>query len=164
VLQRRCTECHGEKKQKGELRLDLKAHALKGGENGAVIVPGDSGKSALFRRSVSEDADERMPPKGERLGSEEIASLKRWIDAGAQWPESAADLAASVDVRLRHWSFQPVKAAGKTNVDAFIAGKLKDAGLAMAPAADRRTLIRRAFMDVIGLPPAPEEVEAFVAA
>ena len=165
LLAKHCTECHGEKKQKAELRLDLRAPALKGGENGAVILPGDGGKSPLLQRVLSTDKEEQMPPKGERLDKEEVAALKAWIEAGAPWPESAADRAAAVDSRLQHWSLQPVKvaASGGASIDTFIAEKLKEAGLAMSPEADRRTLIRRATFDVTGLPPTPEEVEAFVA-
>ena len=167
LLEKRCTECHGEKKQKADLRLDRKAHAFKGGESGAVIVAGDSAKSPLFQRVISDDEDERMPPRkagGKALGKEEIAVLKTWIDAGAVWPESAADKAAAEDRRLRHWSLQPVKVAAnaKPSVDSFIAAKLKDGGLSLSPEAGRRTLIRRACFDVTGLPPTPEEVEAFV--
>ncbi len=165
LLERRCTECHGERKQKADLRLDVKALAFKGGENGAAIVPGESARSLLFQRVISTDKNERMPPKGDPLTAEETGILKSWIDAGAPWPENAADKAAAVDKRLQHWSLHPVKPAqdGRASVDFFVATKLKDAGLSPAAEADRRTLIRRASLDVIGLPPAPEEVEAFVA-
>ena len=176
LLEKHCTECHGAKKQKADLRLDLKAHALKGGESGAAIVPSDSTKSPLYLRVISEKDDERMPPKGERLSKDEVAALKSWIDSGAQWPESAADTAATVDARLQHWSLQPLKVASESaepetvrgskhaplSVDSFITAKLKDAGLSQSVEADRRTLIRRASLDGIGLPPTPEEVESFV--
>ncbi len=168
LLERRCTECHGEKKQKADLRLDRKVHAFKGGESGAVIVPGDSAKSPLFRRVISEDDDERMPPRkgdGRPLSAEEIALLKMWIDAGAQWPETAADRDAAEDKRLQHWSLQSVRSTFDPNasVDFFIAAKLKAASLSPSAEADRRTLIRRACFDVTGLPPTPEEVDEFVA-
>ncbi len=165
LLDKHCTECHGAKKQKADLRLDVKAHAFKGGANGAVIVPGESGRSPLFQRVISKDEDERMPPKGAALTAEEASALKSWIDAGAPWQENAADKAAAVDRRLEHWSLQPVKVlqGSAATVDSFVAAKLKAAGLAASPEADRRTLIRRAYLDVIGLPPTPEEVGTFVA-
>jgi hypothetical protein len=168
LLEKRCVECHGAKKQKADLRLDLRAHAFKGGESGVVIVPGDSAKSPLFQRVISESDDERMPPRkggGEPLSKDEVATLKAWIDAGAPWPESSAEKAAAVDARLQHWSLQPVKVVrdASSSVDFFIDEKLKTAGLVRSPEADPRTLIRRLSLDVIGLPPTPEEVEAFVA-
>ena len=168
LLEKRCTECHGEKKQKADLRLDLRAHAFKGGESGVAIVAGDSAKSPLFQRVISEDDDERMPPSkggGKPLTKDEVAILKTWLDSGAVWPESATDKAAAVDQRLRHWSLQPVKIAAnpKASVEFFIAAKLKDAGLSPSAEVERRTLVRRACFDVTGLPPTPEEVEAFVA-
>jgi len=164
LLQKHCTECHGAEKQKSGLRLDAKIFAFKGGDDGAVIIPGDSAKSPLYQRIVSTDADERMPPKGERLTSAEAAMVKTWLDAGALWPESDADRAAAIDKRLQHWAWQPVKVApdAGSSIDAFIDAKLRTAGLARSPEADPRTLIRRMTFDVTGLPPSPEEVEAFV--
>ncbi len=88
ILQQHCTECHGEKKQKSGLRLDVKAAAFKGGEqHAASIIPGKSKESPLIRFIRSTDSEERMPPKGERLSSAEIATLTRWIDEGAVWPD-----------------------------------------------------------------------------
>ena len=167
VLRERCVECHGAKKQKGALRLDARAFAFKGGENGAVFVPGKSAESKIIARVTSTDPDEVMPSKGERLTSAQVAALREWIDAGAVWPETDADRAATHDPRLDHWAWQPVKrppvpAAGNP-IDAFIAAKLAAHGLALSPEADRRTLIRRVTFDLLGLPPTPEEVAAFVA-
>ena len=173
LLQERCVECHGAKKQKGELRLDAKVFAFKGGHEGAVIVPGDIGKSPLFKRITSTDDDERMPPKGDALTAQQIAAVKTWIEAGAVWPENDADRAANVDKRLQHWSVQPVKVASvlaetlglkadQLSIDAFITASLTAKGLAMSPEADRRTLIRRLTFDLLGLPPTPERVEQFV--
>jgi mono/diheme cytochrome c family protein len=162
LLLKHCTECHGEKKQKGELRLDLKAAAFKGGETGAAIVAGDSGKSPLLQRILSDESDEKMPPKGERLSRDEIALLKTWIENGAVWPESEADKAALVDNRLQHWAFQPVRVSPpKTSIDAFLGAKLHERGLAFSPEADRPTLIRRVSLDLTGLLPSPEAIEAF---
>ncbi|MEQ2006908.1 MAG: DUF1553 domain-containing protein [Limisphaerales bacterium] len=164
LLAKRCYECHGEKKQKGELRLDAKVFAFKGGHDGPAIVAGDAAKSPIFQRITSTDDDERMPPKGEALSAEQIALIKTWIETGAVWPENDADKAAAVDKRLQHWSVQPVKVAadGPRSIDGFITAKLAATGLAMSPEADRHTLIRRLSFDLLGLPPPPERVEQFV--
>ena len=164
LLQERCVECHGAKKQKGELRLDAKVFAFKGGHEGAVIVPGNVAKSPLFTRITSNDEDERMPPKGDPLTAAQIAAVKAWIEGGAQWPENEADRAASVDRRLQHWSVQPLKTdfPQDASIDTFIRAKLAEKGLAMSPEADRRTLIRRLNFDLLGLPPTPERVGQFV--
>ena len=164
LLHDRCVECHGEKKQKGELRLDAKSYALKGGHEGPVIVAGDLAKSPLFQRIATTDEDERMPPKGELLSAAQIELVKAWIEAGAVWPESEADKAAAVDKRGQHWALQPLRTdfPQDTSVDSFVHATLQERGLAMSPEADRRTLIRRLTVDLHGLPPTPERVEAFL--
>ena len=91
ILRERCVECHGAKKQKAALRLDARAFAFKGGENGTVFVPGQSAESKIIQRVTSADPDEVMPSKGERLTPAQIAVLREWIDAGAVWPEASAD-------------------------------------------------------------------------
>ncbi|HEX8910875.1 MAG TPA: DUF1553 domain-containing protein, partial [Humisphaera sp.] len=167
----RCYECHGPQKQKADLRLDAKAAALKGGEGGPAIVPGKSADSPLAKRIASHDPDAVMPPKGDRLTPEQVALIRAWIDQGAKWPDEAS---AKVDPRY-HWSFKPIAKppvpplAGddakwaRTPVDAFVLAKLREKGLSPSPEADRRTLIRRVTYDLTGLPPSPEEVDAFVA-
>ncbi|MEY3607507.1 MAG: hypothetical protein RLZZ447_295, partial [Verrucomicrobiota bacterium] len=107
LLERHCVECHGPRKQKGELRLDAKTFALKGGHDGPAVVAGRPEASTLFRRIVSSDEEERMPAKGESLSPEQIAVVKAWIEAGADWPESDVDRAAAADPRRDHWSVQP---------------------------------------------------------
>ena len=174
LLQKRCVSCHGATKQKAELRLDAKSLAIKGGENGAVFVVGKSGESLLWKRVSSTDENERMPPSGKPLSAEQLVAVKAWIDAGAVWPESAADRGAVNDKRAEHWAWQPVKRGVRPNdgletrptrgqhpVDAFIKAKLTANSLTMSPEADRRTLIRRLTFDLLGLPPTPEEIEAF---
>ncbi len=165
ILTSRCVACHGANKQKGELRLDAKSLALRGGESGAVIVPGKSGESLLWRRVTSMNDDERMPPNGKPLTPEQLVALKAWIDAGAVWPESDADRAAANDKRREHWAWQPIKRVTPPShehpIDAFLKAKLIAKELTMSPEADRRTLIRRLTFDLLGLPPTPEEVEAF---
>lgn len=174
LLQEHCVECHGEKKQKGELRLDAKTFAFKGGHDGAAIVPGESMKSPLLQRIISVDDDERMPPKGAPLTSIQSALIKSWLDEGAIWPENDADRAAKVDKRFQHWAVQPVKRPvipllaelekqPTDPIDAFIRFKLTASGLTPSAEADKRTLIRRLYFDFHGLPPSPEAVEAFIA-
>ena len=164
LLKARCVECHGEKKQKGALRLDARAFAFKGGQDGAAIKPGDSSGSPMLQRLVSQDEDKRMPPKGEALSPAQIAAVKAWIDAGAVWPETAEDRALSADKRLDHWAWKPVQPArpGAT-IDSLIDEQLAAHGLHRSAEADRRTLIRRLSFDLLGLPPTPEETAAFIA-
>lgn len=163
LLQERCVECHGEKKQKGELRLDAKAFAFKGGHDGAAIVAGSPDRSPLYQRLVSADEDERMPPKGEPLGPKQMSAVKEWIAAGAVWPENAADRAAMTDTRLSHWAWQPIASSSRAQgIDDFVRAKLEEKRLRLSPLTDARTLIRRLTFDLHGLPPTPEEVEAFV--
>lgn len=164
LLREHCVECHGEKKNKADLRLDAKMHAFKGGESGPAIVAGKSDDSLIFQRLTSADEDERMPPKGKALSAAQIAKVKAWIDEGAEWPETAADKAAAEDQRLSHWAYQPLqRSTNARNVDEFISLKLAENHLSLSKAADARTLIRRVYFDVIGLPPTPEEVDRFVA-
>jgi mono/diheme cytochrome c family protein len=177
LLHARCVECHGPEKQKSGLRLDTKAGAMRGGASGPSIVPGKSGESELIRRVSSADKNEMMPPIGERLSAREIALLRAWIDAGAVWPEvekTAAAEARRAD-KATWWSLQPIKTIeppmpaaipaewSNSAIDRFIFAKLAERGLAPNPPSDRRALIRRVSYDLTGLPPSPEEVEAFVA-
>lgn len=162
LLQERCIECHGAKKQKGELRLDAKPLAFKGGHDGPAIVPHQLDKSPLYQRLITADDDERMPPKGEPLTPSQIATIKTWIESGAAWPENAADRAASTDKRLEHWAWQPIKPSSQpASIDSFIRAKLAEKKLQLSPPAEARTLIRRLTFDLHGLPPTPIEVEAF---
>lgn len=173
LLQKHCYACHGPDKQKSSLRFDVKADALKGGDSGAAIVPGKSGESPLLHRVASTDKATRMPPRGDRLTAEEIATLRTWIEGGARWPDGV-DVAKTTD-RRDWWSFKPVTRPAlpklaevdakwaRNPIDAFILAKQREKGLSPAAEADRRTLIRRLYFDLIGLPPAPAEVEAFVA-
>jgi hypothetical protein len=155
LLQERCIECHGEKKQKGELRLDAKVHAFKGGHDGPAILAGKADASPLFQRITSTDEDERMPPKGDPLTPAQISLLREWINSGAKWPENATDKAALTDKRLQHWSVQPIRKDFPANatIDTFIEAKLRENGLTMSPEADARTLKRRLHFDLLGLPP-----------
>ena len=177
LLIQHCGQCHGSTTQKSGLRLDARHAASKGGDSGPVIVPGKSSDSELLRRVQSSDPDERMPPDGPPLEPHEIVLLQRWIDDGAQWPETDYDREAAVDPRLQHWAFQPLKSvavpeiadqatyasAPQNAIDHFIIAGLREHGLSLNPVADRRTLIRRLSLDVTGLPASFEEVAAFEA-
>jgi mono/diheme cytochrome c family protein len=166
IFQTRCLSCHGHDKQRGGLRLDGKA-ALAGGDSGVVIVPGHSDKSPLMRRISSSDAAQRMPPKGEPLTSEQVRVLRDWIEQGANWPDDAAD------PMKEHWAFnpvvRPVVSEVETNgwarnpIDRFVVAKLRAVGLTPSPEADKPTLLRRLKFDLLGLPPTPDEIDAFVA-
>lgn len=165
IFVKRCSECHGPDAQKGKLRLDIKADALKGGKSGKpLLVAGKSAESELIARVTTTDSADIMPAKGEPLTADQIAVLKRWIDEGASWPEQ--------DARA-HWSFVgPTRPAlpevqhGKwvrNEIDRFILARLEQEGLTPSPEADRVTLMRRLSLDLTGLPPRPAEVDAFVA-
>ena len=166
VFAAKCVGCHGPDKQRSGYRLDVRASALQGGELSAPnIVPGDSANSPLVRYVTGADPDQRMPPEGEPLTADEVAAIRRWIDAGAVWPESAS---APVADPRDWWSLRPIAkptppAATANPIDAFVRARLASEGLAMAPAADARTLLRRVSFDLIGLPPTPEEVDAYLA-
>lgn len=175
LLVKHCGTCHGPSEQKSGLRLDAKHAAFKGGDGGPVIAAGKSGESELLRRVATADLDERMPPEGSGLTKSEIELLRRWIDAGASWPETDYDREAAKDKRLDHWSFQPLRDFSDIKfdrdslvdraraVDSFVTAKLAEHQLQPSPKADRRTLIRRLYFDMLGLPPSPEEVADFVA-
>jgi len=165
LLQKHCIECHGEKKQKGELRLDAKVHAFKGGHDGPAIVVGKADTSPIFQRVTSTDEDEKMPPKGDGLKPDEIALLKSWIDAGATWPENATDKAALTDNRLQHWSVLPVKKdfPADASIDFFIEAKLRENDLTPSPEADARMLSRRLHFDLHGLPPSDSTGQSYEA-
>lgn len=162
ILQRHCYECHGERKQKSGLRLDLKLAALRGGDQHAPdIIPGNAAESPLLRMVGSADPDERMPPKGDGLRPAEIAVLSDWIGHGAAWPEGV-DMAVVTD-RRDHWSFKPPAASpGDRSIDGFINAKLKENGLAMSPEADRVAWFRRVSFDLTGLPPTPGQMTTFL--
>mgnify|MGYP001557533535 CR=1 FL=1 len=175
LLVARCGDCHGPDTQESSLRLDVRHRAFKGGDFGPVIVAGKAAESELVKRITHADPDYVMPPD-EPLPAEEIALLTRWINAGAEWPETDADRVAREterDPRLDHWAWQPVVRpdvpparsgwpAGN-EIDRFLQQTLTEKQLAPAPEADRRTLIRRLSFDLLGLPPSPEEVKAFIA-
>jgi len=169
VFERSCYGCHGPEKQKNGYRLDVRDIAIKGGDSGeAAVVPHDAKRSPLIRYVSGEDEEMLMPPKQSdkpRLTAAEVETLRAWIDAGPAWPD---ELAGATKDPKPHWSLTPLlkpalASAGGNPIDEFIGAKLAEKGLAISPKADARTQIRRLSYDLTGLPPTPEEVEAFVA-
>lgn len=157
ILSEHCTHCHGsdEKSRKGELRLDVREAALKGGENdGPAIVPGKPEASAIIARVLSHDSDEVMPPLKVKkpVSAAQAEILKRWIAEGANY--------------AKHWAFEaPRKEAvpgGENPVDAFVKAKVKAMKWQPSPRAEAATLCRRLYFDLVGLPPSPAEVAEFV--
>ena len=173
ILADKCIDCHGPKEQWSSLRLDSREAILEGGENGPAAISDKPDQSELLRRITSKDDDVRMPPPDadQRLTGDEIAALRHWVEQGLPWPATAALVKPSDRAAEDHWAFQPVQQheppAVKNEtwpaspIDRFILQKLDSAGLGPSPAADRRTLIRRATYDLTGLPPTLEEVQAF---
>ena len=162
ILAKRCLSCHGPKKQEGGLRLDVRRRAMVGGDSGPAFVPGTAGGEVL-KRVTARDEDDRMPPDGEPLPAKEVAALRAWAEQGAKWPDELAGKESAEE----HWAFQPVRRppvpeGAPHPIDGFVLARLKAAGLSPSPEADRRTLIRRLHLDLIGLPPTPADVDAFV--
>ena len=175
VLATKCYRCHSQQaeKVKAGLFLDTRDGVLKGGESGPAIVPGEPEKSLLIKAVRYTDPDLQMPPKGQKLSDDQIADLVAWVKLGAPDPRlTSAGQKDWKDSGKSHWSWQPLKkpavpevkdaAWPKTPVDNFILAKLEEKDLKPNPPADKRTLIRRASFDLIGLPPTPEEVEDFL--
>ncbi len=169
ILAARCYECHGPEKQKGGFRADSKVIAFQAGDSGEPpIIVGDAQKSHLMKLVRGDKPDEVMPPKGERLTAKEIDVLARWIQQGASWPDGKIET-----VKSKHWSFvKPVKAAPpavkdpgwvRNPIDHFILAAQEKQGIKPAPEADKYSLIRRASLDLTGLPPTPTELDQFLA-
>jgi mono/diheme cytochrome c family protein len=176
LLADKCFKCHGEKKQKGELRLDSRESILTGGDQGPAIVSGKPGESLLIK-AVRQTGELKMPPD-KKLSDAQIADLSQWIALGAPWPGAEKSTAVApvrkpgmqiTDKDRAHWSFQPVKRpetprnASGNPIDAFVSAKRQAKGLKPNPPAEPRELIRRLYYDLTGLPPTPADVEAFAA-
>lgn len=168
LFERSCYGCHGPAKQKGGFRLDLRDVALKGGSSGnAAIRPHDAKNSPLILYVSGQVAGKQMPPPSSGIApltASEIELLTAWIDAGPSWPD---EFAGETKPKPDHWSLKPlirpeVPGPEDNPIDAFVHARLNSMGLLPSTEADRRTLIRRVYYDLIGLPPTPEVVDAFV--
>jgi hypothetical protein len=174
VLVRQCYECHSAeaKELRGGLRLDSRPGMLRGGDTSPAIVPGKSGASLLIQ-AIRHEGDYQMPPDKPKLPDAVIADFVRWVDSGAADPRAQEPALAVANPRS-HWAFQPVKRPAlptirnpqseiRNSVDAFIVAKLEDRGWQLAPPAERADWLRRASFDLTGLPPTPDEIDAFAA-
>ncbi|MCA9432872.1 MAG: DUF1549 domain-containing protein, partial [Candidatus Omnitrophica bacterium] len=169
IFQQRCFECHGPDKHRGQLRLDAREVVLKKGDNAGVIKPGHGDRSAIFRRIAGLDGEDQMPPVGEKLSVEQMALIRAWIDQGANWPEGLGSDAVTV---AKHWSYIPPqrpeipevqkKDWPKNPIDSFILSRLESEGFSPQREANKGTLLRRVSLDLIGLPPTPAELDAYL--
>src|SRR5436190_8577918 len=176
LLSEKCYSCHGVEKHKGGLRMNARAMILKGGETGPAAVAGKPAES-LMLKAINYIGETQMPPKA-KLKDTEIATITKWVAMGMPVPEEK-DVAVEAkkefkltDEQRAFWSFQPVKAVAppevkdanwaRSEIDRFILAQLEAKNLKPAKVADKRTLIRRATFDLTGLPPSPEEVQAFL--
>ena len=179
IMERACWNCHGEAAQLSDLDLSSRDGALEGGTKGPAIVPGRAEDSLLFRMVAGLDQPS-MPMTGDPLSDAELAAVRTWIDEGAHWDTGEVTAAADALAALEndelppgardYWAFRhpqqaPVPASREFDhpVDRFLEASRTDAGLTAAPRADRLTLLRRAYLDLIGLPPTPEQVDEFLA-
>ncbi len=165
ILAARCYACHGALQQKADLRLDTAKSILAGGDSGPTVVPKKSGESLLLKHVRKADGFAQMPPpsEGEHLKPAEIETLAKWIDAGAVAPPNEQ---ADPDPR-DHWAFRapnrPAVPPGAANpIDAFLQAEWKQRGLTPQPPADKRLLLRRVYLDLTGLPPTAEQIQAFL--
>ncbi len=169
LFERACVSCHGAEKEKSGLRLDDRRLALRGGDEGPAILPGNNAESLLIRLVSGVDPDRLMPPKGDRLSDQDIQLLRAWIDQGAVWPAASSDHQTP---NAAPWAFIPPLPHpepeidndlwSQNAIDPFILAKLQAKGLQPSPPAGRALLIRRMTYDLTGLPPTPQEVRHFV--
>ncbi|MGE5192398.1 MAG: DUF1549 domain-containing protein, partial [Deltaproteobacteria bacterium] len=174
LLRKRCFECHAAGNEEGGVNLGIRQRVLEGGDQGPVLIPGDSANSRLIHLVAAVDKKEVMPPEGKPLRPEEVGLLRAWIDQGAQWPDGADVLDPRTEAARRHWAFQPLHPVAeppvrdaqwaRTPIDRFILARLESAGLRPQGRANFRQLIRRVAFDLVGLPPTPDEVREFSAA
>lgn len=168
IFEQNCYRCHGPGVQMSALRLDSKQAAFAGGASGKVIVPGKASDSALYRRVAGIGDQARMPMGSKPLESAQIQAIQAWIDQGAEW----IDAGPVKTEPHKHWAFIPPKRPPVPNVknrawvrnpiDAFVLARLEKEGLRPSSEADRTTVLRRLSLDLIGLPPTPQEVDAFL--
>jgi mono/diheme cytochrome c family protein len=169
IFKSRCFECHGSRAQESGLRLDVRLLALEGGDSGPILISKDSSKSELIHRVTARDQDTQMPPEGTRLSDAQVATLRKWIDQGADWPDDGVKIARRTS---DHWSFKaPTRpklpsvkntAWVRNPIDRFVLARLEKQGVAPSEPASRRTLLRRLSLDLIGLPPSTTEIADFL--
>ncbi len=170
ILEEHCFDCHGPEEQKNKLRFDSTLGILKGGESGEpLFLAGHSAESYILKRVSSTNPKDMMPPKGGRLEEAQLRILRQWIDGGAQLP-GAREAASALRIKTDHWSFQPVKRPqappvesgfGNNAIDGFVLAKLRQEGLQPSPKADPRTLVRRLYLVMHGMPPTPAQADEF---
>lgn len=170
ILAGSCLSCHDSSEPQGQLRLTSQVAALKGGFSGPAIVPGKPDESLLYQRITATDVDERMPHDDEPLPPESVALVRAWIEQGATWPK---DEQASSEIVETHWAYvKPVRPRPpavahrewvRKPIDAFVLARLEQEGIEPSPEATKEQLIRRVYLDLIGLPPTLSEVDAFLA-
>jgi mono/diheme cytochrome c family protein len=178
LLRQHCIKCHGDDptKLRGGLDLRTRAAILQGGDSGPAVDIKQPAQSLLLRALHYNDEHLRMPPKG-KLPAEQIAIFEKWVAAGLPMPADRlstknTNTKNQLDEARNYWAYQPVRRPAipvvrntswvRTPIDAFILARLEQQGLQPVPAADKRVLVRRAYYDLIGLPPTPEQVDAFV--
>jgi hypothetical protein len=169
ILQKHCYSCHGPARSSGGLRLDTAASIKKGGASGSIVVPGKSTASPLIAAVTGAEGQRpRMPARGEPLSAAEVQRLRSWIDDGAPGPDNEEPAV----LKTNHWAFRPPArpapvgprgAAARNPVDAFLAAGHAAKGLTPSPPAGKAQLLRRVYIDLIGLPPTREELRAFLA-
>lgn len=168
ILAEKCYACHGSLKQESELRLETRNLMLRGGDSGAALVPGNLEESLLLQRILAKE-DEQMPPpeEGSRLSKHDIELIKAWIVQGAKAPKEEAPGSPK-----DHWAFRPpikssipqsrTGSAMENPIDAFLAAQREQQGLLSVQPASKRVLLRRVYLDLIGLPPTQEQIQSFV--
>jgi Protein of unknown function (DUF1549)/Protein of unknown function (DUF1553)/Planctomycete cytochrome C len=168
ILRENCYRCHGSTRQEAGLRLDTPSAIRKGSNNGAVLIPGDAEHSLLITMLNGTEDDSVMPPSGPRLAPAQIATVKIWIERGAQAP-GADENNISPPVRVDHWAFRPPQSGpvpesdfSSHPIDCFLSAIWKSKGLKPSPPIERSLLLRRAYVDLIGLPPTREQLHEFI--
>ncbi len=176
IFAQHCFQCHGAKEAMGQLRLDVKSLAMKGGISGQIITPGSSKTSRLMQRILGEGDEVRMPMGSDPLKPEQIELIRQWIDQGAKWPDEERESGGAGERENelpKHWAYiKPVRPQLpqvknqnwiRNPIDNFILARLEKEGLRPSPEADKATLLRRLYLDITGLPPSVKEVDQFLA-
>lgn len=171
IFRKWCFECHSQANEEGGLNLGIKLRALAGGASGPVIIAGNSAQSRLVHMIAGIRKSEVMPPDGEPLSGNDVGLIRAWIDQGAEWPSNADVLDVRMQQAKTHWAFQPLKSVQppavhddlwiRSPLDRFILSGLEAEGLQPSLQVPARTLVRRLFFDIIGLPPTLDDIDEF---